>query len=232
MENPHDQRIKKLVSNCGGESPNENQKVVFFMWIYSCLITGLYPSAQLTFGEGKLYTPQEITVSAQWVQATKAVLGKSHKHFKSALQTHPHSIKAQLFSLYLMRWESTQNQEASNLWVSPLIIPSNSETEEGLVDEVQPLSDICLSGDQETVDESHSHRRPVSIKNKGVVDESDSFSCSGERESAHITFQPRVQVTRPRNPALVSCDIEQSNILTHSRRAVALINSEEEAPCT
>ncbi|MBW0499043.1 hypothetical protein O181_038758 [Austropuccinia psidii MF-1] len=64
--------------------------------------------------------------------------------------------------------------------ITPLIIPSNSDPKEGLVDEFQPSSYVCPQGAQEEVDTACPPEGPSFEMDKEVVDESLSSSCPEE----------------------------------------------------
>ncbi|MBW0525185.1 hypothetical protein O181_064900 [Austropuccinia psidii MF-1] len=237
MENQHDQRIKKLISNQGGEFLNEKFKELSSSCGFTHVFSPAYTPQHNGFAEKANCTILDKSKcplngcglpKRYWAEAVNTTTLLSnliptpsmHNHSPYALWTGNSPIikKLHIFGCQavvliqrnLRDWKLGESGYFLSFSIKPPIKQlSTSGHEESLVDEIQPSSDDLPPETQEAVDEVRLLESSSSDIGKGVVDE-----------------------VHPLHPTLVSCDIAHSNILPYSRRAGALIITEGDVPCT
>ncbi|MBW0554839.1 hypothetical protein O181_094554 [Austropuccinia psidii MF-1] len=259
MENQHDQRIKKLISNLGGKFLNEQFKDLSSSCRFTHVFSPAYTLQHDGFAERENCTILDKAKCLLngcglpkrfWAEAvnTATLLSNliptpsrpNHSPYASWTGNSPRIKKLCIFGCQvvvliqpsLRDWKLGESRYFLSFSIKPPIIHSTSGHEEGLVDEIQPSSDDHPPETQEEVDKVHPLESSSSDIGKGVVDEVHPLSSPGEEEERHAIVQPQLQVIGPRHPTLVSCDIAQSNILPYSRRAGALITAAGNVPRT
>ncbi|MBW0538331.1 hypothetical protein O181_078046, partial [Austropuccinia psidii MF-1] len=261
METQHDRLLKRLTSDQGGEFMNShfNQLSDECGFIHS--FSPAYTPEHNGFAERANRTILEKTrcmLNASnlpknyWAEAVSTATLLSnytptpsrHNHSPYALWTKlaPRIKKLRIFGCqsFLMtpkehrEWKLSPSgaEEQRDKDTIPFSVSWDAVEGQAVVDEFHmPLECPLEPDNQESVDEvriSDDHDAAPTSE----LDLVDEILPVDETASPPLTKASRIKIIGPRHPTLICSDIDQQNILSHSRRAGALLTAAAETPRT
>ncbi|MBW0535815.1 hypothetical protein O181_075530 [Austropuccinia psidii MF-1] len=241
METQHDRLLKRLTSDQGGEFMKSHFKqlsdecgfIHSFSPAYTPEHNGFAKRANQTILEKtwcmlnasnlpKNYWAKAVSTATLLSNYTPTPSGHNHSPYALWTKLAPRIKKLRIFGCqsFLMtpkehrEWKLSPSgaEEQQDKETIPFSVSWDAVEGQAVVDEFHMLLECALEPDnQESVDEI----LPVN-----------------ETTSPPLTRASRIKIIGPRHPTLICSDIDQQNILSHSRRAGALLTAADETPQT